>query len=85
MFLYLKGIMGIIQSIKSVIFQEGLLNFYKRKTNKTFLDNRTLFTINYNGRKTKIYLNKKFGYVDQYIFEHGIYEKDIIDIHFYVH
>lgn len=71
--------MGIIQSIKSVIFQEGLLNFYKRKTNKTFLDNRTLFTINYNGRKTKIYLNKKFGYVDQYIFEHGIYEKDIID------
>lgn len=71
--------MGILNSINSILFQEGLVNFYKRKTNKTFLDNRTLFTINYNNKKTKIYLNKKNGYVDQYIFENGIYEKDIID------
>lgn len=71
--------MNIIKSINSVVFQEGIINFIKRKRNKTFLDNRLLYTINYNGRKTRIFLNKKFGYVDNYIFEKGIYEKEIID------
>lgn len=71
--------MRIIKSINSVIFQEGIINFIKRKQNKTFLDNRLLYTINYNGKKTKIFLNKKFGFVDNYIFENGIYEKEIID------
>lgn len=71
--------MEIIKSLKSILLEERLVNFINRKRNKTFLDSRTLFTINYNNRKTKIYLNKKFGYVDQYIYNHGIYEKDIID------
>lgn len=71
--------MSIIKSINSVFFQEGIINFIKRKQNKTFLDNRLLYTINYDGRKTKIFLNKKFGFVDNYIFENGIYEKEIID------
>lgn len=71
--------MKILKSVNSILFQEGIGNFIKRKSNKTFLDNRTLFTINYRDRKTKIYLNKKFGYVDHYIYQHGIYEKDIID------
>lgn len=71
--------MKILKSLKSILFQEGLGNFIKRKSNKTFLDSRTLFTINYKDRKTKIYLNKKFGYLDSYIFENGIYEKEVID------
>ncbi|KMQ72131.1 FkbM family methyltransferase [Chryseobacterium koreense] len=70
--------MNLLRSIKSILFQEGVSSFIKRKRNKTFLDNRTLFTMNYEGRKVKIFLNKKFGYVDQYIFDQGIYEKDII-------
>ncbi|KMQ66272.1 hypothetical protein ACM46_01615 [Chryseobacterium angstadtii] len=68
-----------LKSIQSIFFQEGLMSFIKRKFNISYLDNRKLFTINYNNRKTKIYLNKKFGYVDFYIFENGIYEKYIID------
>lgn len=71
--------MSILKSLNSILFQEGIINFYNRKTNKTFLDSRTLFSIKYNNRITKIYLNKNFGYVDQYIYENGIYEKDIID------
>lgn len=71
--------MSVFQSISSILFQEGISNFIKRKTNKTFLDNRVLFNIKYNNKIAKIYLNKKFGYVDKYIFTEGIYEKDIID------
>ena len=71
--------MSIIRSLKYIVFGEGIFNFIDRKRNKTFLDNRTLYTIRYNNRNTKIFLNKKFGYVDQYIFENGIYEADIID------
>ncbi|AZA78940.1 FkbM family methyltransferase [Chryseobacterium sp. G0186] len=68
-----------LKSLKSILFKETPINFIKRKLNISYLDNRKLFTINYNNRKTKIYLNKKFGYVDFYIFENGIYEKHIID------
>lgn len=71
--------MNLIKSFKSIFFEEGILNFINRKNNKTFLDNRTLFTIKYKENDVKIFLNKKFGYVDQYIFDNGIYEKDIID------
>ncbi|WP_157844176.1 FkbM family methyltransferase [Chryseobacterium sp. Leaf180] len=71
--------MNLIKSLKSIFFEEGISNFVKRKKNKMFLDNRTLFTIDYKENKVKIFLNKKFGYVDQYIFDHGIYEKEIID------
>ena len=71
--------MNLAKSLKSIFFEEGILNFINRKNNKTFLDNRTLFTIKYKENDVKIFLNKKFGYVDQYIFDYGIYEKDIID------
>lgn len=73
---YLKSLK---KSASSILFQEGLINFIKRKRNISFLDNRKLFIISYNNRKTKIYLNKKFGYVDFYIFNNGIYEQEIID------
>lgn len=69
----------MIKSLQSIVFQEGIINFIKRKRNITFLDNRTLFEIKYNNRLVKIFLNKKFGYVDKYIYDFGIYEKDIID------
>lgn len=68
-----------LKSLQSILFKENPINFIKRKLNISYLDNRKLFTIHYNDRKTKIYLNKKFGYVDFYIFENGIYEKHIID------
>ena len=71
--------MNIFNSLSSILFQEGISNFIKRKRNKTFLDNRVLFNIHYNNKIAKIFLNKKFGYVDQYIFAEGIYEKNIID------
>lgn len=71
--------MKILKSISSVLFKEGLANFIKRKRNITFLDNRTLYKINYNNKIVKIFLNKKFGYLDNYIFYNGIYERDIID------
>lgn len=68
-----------LKSLQSILFKEKPISFIKRKLNISYLDNRKLFTINYNNRKTKIYLNKKFGFVDFYIFENGIYEKYIID------
>ncbi|SDL86138.1 FkbM family methyltransferase [Chryseobacterium taihuense] len=71
--------MHIVKSLSSIIFEEGIINFINRKTNKTFLDNRTLFKIKYNDRITRIFLNKKFGYVDNYIYKYGIYEKNVID------
>lgn len=72
--------MNILKSISSIIFDEGILNYYKRKTAIYQLNNNGfLFPIHYNNRITKILLNKKFGYVDLYIFKNGIYEKDIVD------
>ncbi len=68
-----------LKSLQSILFKETPIRFVKRKLNISYLDNRKLFTIHYNNRKTRIYLNKKFGYVDLYIFENGIYEKHIID------
>lgn len=69
----------MIKALHSIVFNEGILNYIKRKRNISYLDNRKLFTIKYNGRNTKIWLNKKFGFVDMYIFGHGIYEKAIVD------
>ncbi|HEX7868644.1 MAG TPA: FkbM family methyltransferase [Chryseobacterium sp.] len=71
--------MNIVKSLSSIILEEGIINFIKRKSNKTFLDNRALFKIKYNNQIAKIYLNKKFGYVDNYIYKYGIYEKNVID------
>lgn len=62
-----------------ILSEEGLINYYKRKRNITFLDNKTIFKMNYRGKTTKIALNRKNGHVDMMIFKHGIYEKDIID------
>ncbi len=71
--------MGILKKGIDIIFKEGIINYINRKQNKTFLDSKTTFTINYRNRKTKIALNRKFGHVDLMIFKHGIYEKDIVD------
>lgn len=64
---------------KKIIFEEGIINYLKRKLNITYLDNKTVYTINYNNHKTKILLNRQFGHVDLKIFKNGIYEKEIID------
>lgn len=71
--------MNPLRTLSSIFFQEGIVDFIKRKRNITFLDNRTLYKIRYNNTLTKIYLNKKFGYVDNYIYSEGIYEKDVVD------
>lgn len=64
---------------KKIIFEEGIINYLKRKLNITYLDNKTVYTINYNNHKTKILLNRQFGHVDLKIFSDGIYEKEIVD------
>lgn len=71
--------MKTLQLIYNVIFKEGVIAFIQRKRNITFLDSKTVFTINYRKRKTKIVLNRKFGFVDMRIFRDGIYEKEIVD------
>lgn len=71
--------MKTIQHIYNVIFKEGLIAYIQRKRNVTFLDSKTVFTIKYKNKATKIALNRKFGHVDMKIFRDGIYEKDILD------
>lgn len=71
--------MKAISLIYNVIFKEGVVAFIKRKRNITFLDSKTIFTIKYRNKDTKIVLNRKFGHVDMKIFKDGIYEKDILD------
>lgn len=72
--------MKILKSLASIIFNEGIFEYLKRKKSIYYLYNhQLLFPINYNNRTTKIYLQQKFGYVDLYIYKNGIYEKDIID------
>lgn len=68
-----------LQLIYNVIFKEGIVAFIQRKRNITYLDSKTTFTINYRDKKTKIVLNRKFGFVDMRIFRDGIYEKEIVD------
>jgi FkbM family methyltransferase len=71
--------MNTPQLIYNVIFKEGIIAFIQRKRNITYLDSKTTFTINYRNKKTKIVLNRKFGFVDMRIFRDGIYEKEIVD------
>ncbi len=71
--------MKTLQLIYNVIFKEGIIAFIQRKRNITFLDSKTIFTIKYRNKDTKIALNRKFGHVDMKIFRDGIYEKDIVD------
>lgn len=68
-----------IQKINKILFKEGIINYTKRKLNISYLDNIMTYTIKYRDKKTKIILNRKFGYVDMMIFKNGIYEKDIVD------
>lgn len=63
----------------NILFKEGIINYYKRKRNITYLDSKTVYSINYRNKTTKIVLNRKFGYVDMMIFKNGIYEKETID------
>lgn len=65
--------------IYNILFKEGLGNFIKRKRNITYLDSKTIYTIKYRNKDTKIALNRKFGHVDMKIFKNGIYEKEIVD------
>lgn len=69
----------MIKKIKSILFEEGILNYIQRKRNITYLDSKTIFTIKYRKKNTKIVLNRKFGHVDMMIFKNGIYEKEIVD------
>jgi len=69
----------MIKKIYNILFKEGIVNYIKRKRNISYLDSRTTYHINYRDKKTKIILNRKFGYVDMMIFKNGIYEKEIVD------
>ena len=61
--------MNIQNMVSSLLFDEGIINYIKRKKDiYTLKNHRILFPINYNNRVTKIYLQKKFGYVDIYIY-----------------
>ncbi|MFC6267083.1 FkbM family methyltransferase [Frigoriflavimonas asaccharolytica] len=72
--------MNVLKSLSSIIFDEGIINYVKRKKDIYNLQNhQLLYPIRYNNQITKIYLQEKFGYVDLYIFKFGIYEKYIID------
>lgn len=71
--------MNVLKSLSSII-DMGIFAYLQSKKEIYLLKNsHLLFSIHYNNRKTKIYLQKKFGYVDLYIYTHGIYEKEIID------
>ena len=59
--------MKTLQLIYNVIFKEGIIAFIQRKRNITFLDSKTIFTIKYRNKDTKIALNRKFGHVDMKI------------------
>lgn len=67
--------MNTLIKLKNIYLKEGIINFIKRKFNIPI----TKFTINYRGEKTKIILNREFGYVDMVILKDGIYEKEIVD------
>ncbi len=71
--------MNMLKKAASILFKEGIVNYIKRKRNITYLDNKIVYTIQYNNKPTKIKLNREFGFVDLQIFKNGIYEKDIID------
>ncbi|AZI21196.1 hypothetical protein [Chryseobacterium taklimakanense] len=71
--------MNVLESIIKIIFKEGIINYFKRKLNISYLDNKTIYPIIYNNNKTKILLNRQFGHVDLKIFSDGIYEKEIVD------
>jgi len=72
-------IFKLYKSIRSILFQEGIRNFYIRKF-RGKLKGKKWFVIHYRDLKIKILLKEKNGYVDQYIYKNGTYEKEIIDL-----
>lgn len=71
--------MNFLQKAYNILSKEGIYNYIQRKLNISYLDSKTMYTISYRSRKTKIILNRAFGYVDMQIFKDGIYEKDVVD------
>jgi hypothetical protein len=71
--------MKILEKAFNIVAKEGIYNYIRRKLNISYLDSKTVYTISYRNRKTKIILNRASGFVDMKIFEDGIYEKDIVD------
>ena len=71
--------MKILEKAFNIVAKEGIYNYIRRKLNISYLDSKTVYTISYRNRKTKIILNRAFGFVDMKIFEDGIYEKDVVD------
>jgi len=69
----------LYNSVKSILFKEGIKNFYIRKFSSR-LKGKKWFKIHYKDLKIKILLKEKNGYVDQFIYRNGIYEKEIIDL-----
>lgn len=73
--------MNILKSIKSIFINEGIVHFIKRKRKEyRKLTKDSWYTIKYENTKTQIFLKPRNGWVDNFIYENGIYEKDIIDI-----
>lgn len=63
----------------SIFFQEGIKNYIVRKRKTRKLKGNKWFTIKYKGKKIKILLREKNGYVDNFIYQNGIYEESLID------
>lgn len=73
--------MKILKSLQSIFLDEGISHFIKRKRKEyRKLRKESWYTINYENTKTQIFLKPQNGWVDHYIYEHGMYEKDIIDL-----
>ena len=70
----------MIEKIKKVIKKEGIINFLQRKyyTRIKPIKVKTLKTIYFKGKRIKIWVDPKNGYVDRCVYAFGGYEKDIL-------
>lgn len=69
------------QKLKKIVKKEGVVNFLKRKyyTKVKPIKEKNLKTITFKGKKIKIWVDPKNGYVDKCIYAFGGYEKEILE------
>ena len=68
----------MFKTIKSIIFDETLPNYLKRKLRGKTLKGKKTVTLDFRDVRTKIALNEKNGYIDRYIYNHGIFDPHIL-------
>ena len=66
--------------LQKILLNEGLFNYLKRKyyTKIKPIKGRVVESLFFEGKKIKILLDAKNGYVDKYIYESGVYEKLVL-------